>query len=203
LVSHSLGARVVLSTLDSLYNNQKWNNETFKVTSVTVMGAAVDDEEVSKDLSYILKNPAIVNNKEEWYDVFGIKSAYGKAIENVTSHFYNLFDPKDKALLNIYMKKDENDTALGLNGHQKNITIPSNYNQKNVQNEILALYDADGDNKTDLGLDEKQSIEIGDNHGGYFGFTNMTHGKKMFVDNGAMDKVVEQWRNETNDSADI
>ena len=27
LVAHSLGARVVLSALDSLYNNQKWNNE--------------------------------------------------------------------------------------------------------------------------------------------------------------------------------
>ena len=63
------------------------------------MGAAVDDEEVSKDLSYILKNPAIVKNMSEWYDVYGIKSAYGKAIENVTSQFYNLFDPKDKALI--------------------------------------------------------------------------------------------------------
>ena len=52
-----------------------------------LMGAAVDDEEVSKDLSYILKNPAIVKNKAEWYDVYGIKSAYGKAIENVTSSF--------------------------------------------------------------------------------------------------------------------
>ena len=62
LVAHSLGARVVLSALDSLYNNQKWNNEKFKVTSVNLMGAAVDDEEVSKDLSYILKNPAIVND---------------------------------------------------------------------------------------------------------------------------------------------
>ena len=64
-----------------------------------LMGAAVDDEEVSKNHSYILKNPAIVNNKEEWYDVYGIKSAYGKTIENVTSQFYNLFDPKDKALI--------------------------------------------------------------------------------------------------------
>ena len=202
MVAHSLGVRVVLSTLDSLYNNQQWNNETFKVTSVTVMGAAVDDEEVSKDFSYILKNPAIVKNMSEWYDVFGIKSAYGKAIENATSHFYNLFDPKDKALIKFYMKKDENDTPLGLNGHQKNITIPLNYNETNVQNEILALYDADGDNKTDLGLDEKQSIEKGDNHGGYFGFTNITNGKKTFVNDGAMNKVVEQWRNATTDDAD-
>jgi hypothetical protein len=149
LVSHSLGARVVLSTLDSLYNNQKWNNETFKVTSVTVMGAAVDDEEVSKDLSYILKNSSIVNNMSEWYDVFGIKSAYGKVIENVTSHFYNLFDPKDKALLNKYTQF-EYDNALGLKGKQEGITAPSNYNQKDVQDQILALSDSDADNMTDL-----------------------------------------------------
>ena len=31
----------------------------------------------------------------------------------------------------------------------------------------------------------------------------MTNGKKMFVDDGAMDVVVEQWRNATNDIADI
>jgi esterase/lipase superfamily enzyme len=53
LIAHSLGARVVLSALDSLYNNQKWNSEKFKVTSVNFIGAAVDDEEISKDLSYI------------------------------------------------------------------------------------------------------------------------------------------------------
>ena len=192
LVAHSLGARVVLSALDSLYNNEKWNNETFKVTSVTVMGAAVDDEEVSKDLSYILNNPEIVKNMPEWYDVFGIKSAYGKAIENVTSQFYNLFDPKDKALLNIYTQS-EYDNALGLKGKQEGITAPSNYNQMDVQDQILALSDADADNKTDLEV--TIPVEKGDNHGGYFGFTNMTNGKKMFVNDGAMDVVVEQWRN--------
>ena len=200
LVAHSLGARVVLSTLDSLYNNQKWNNEMFNVTSVTVMGAAVDDEEVSKDLSYILKNPAIVKNMSEWYDVYGIKAAYGNAIENVTLHFYNLFDPKDKALLNIYMKKDENDTPLGLNGHQKNITIPSKYNETNVQDEIEALADADADSNPDLEV--TIPVQKGDNHGGYFGFTNMTNGKKTFVADGAINKVVEQWRNETNNISD-
>ena len=136
LVAHSLGARVVLSALDSLYNNQKWNSEKFKVTSVHLMGAAVDDEEISKDLSYILSNPAIVKNMSEWYDVYGIKSAYGKIIENVTSKFYNLFDPKDKALIHFYTM-DENDTALGLKGKQEGITPPSNYIQTNVQDQIL------------------------------------------------------------------
>ena len=97
--------------------------------------------------------------------------------------------------------KDENDTPLGLNGHQKNITIPSNYNETNVQNEILALPDADADNKTDLGV--TIPVKKDDNHGGYFGFTNMTNGKKTFVDNGAMDVVVEQWRNETNNILDM
>ena len=166
------------------------------------MGAAVDDEEVSKDLSYILKNPAIVKNMSEWYDVFGIKSIYGKAIENVTSHFYDLVDPKDKALIKFYMKKDENDAALGLKGKQEGITTPSNYYQANVQDEILALHDADADGNWDLGLDKTEPLEKGDNHGGYFGFTNITNGKKTFVDDGAMNRVVEQWRNATNNISD-
>jgi hypothetical protein len=206
LVSHSLGARVVLSTLDSLYNNQKWN-ETFKVTSVTVMGAAVDNEEISKDLSYIEKTQPILNNFtqlmnsiSEWYDVYGIKSAYGKVIETEVNKFYNLFDPKDKALIREYAKS-EYDNALGLNGAQIGITLPSNYNETNVQNEILALPDSDADGKDDLAV--TRPVEIGDNHGGYFGFTNITNGQKTFVDNGAMDVVVEQWRNETNNISDM
>jgi len=158
------------------------------------MGAAVDNEEISKDLSYILKDPVIVKNMSEWYDVFGIKSAYGKAIENVTSQFYNLFDPKDKALIKFYTM-DENDTALGLKGKQEGITASSNYNQRDVQDQILALSDADADGIYDLGLNKTEPVEKGDNHGGYFGFTNMTNNKKVFVDDGAMDVVVEQWCN--------
>jgi Alpha/beta hydrolase of unknown function (DUF900) len=195
LVAHSLGSRVVLSALDNLYNNQKWNKEKFKVTSVHLMGAAVDDEEVSKDLSYVIKNPAIVKNMSKWYDVFGIKSAYGKAIENVTSHFYNLFDPKDKALIKKYTI-DENDTALGLKEKQEGITTPSNYNPKNVQDKILALYDADADNNPDFGLNASEPIEKGDNHAGYFGFIKKTDNKKVLIDPGAIKVVVDQWRNQ-------
>ena len=55
LVAHSLGSRVVLSSLDSLYNNQEWNTKNFTVASVHLMGAAVDDEEVSKNFLIFLK----------------------------------------------------------------------------------------------------------------------------------------------------
>jgi alpha/beta hydrolase family protein DUF900 len=34
LIAHSMGARVVLSSLDSLTNNPDWNNNNFKVASV-------------------------------------------------------------------------------------------------------------------------------------------------------------------------
>jgi esterase/lipase superfamily enzyme len=47
LIAHSLGTRVVLSSLDSLNKNQSWNNSNFAITSVHLVAAAVDDEEVS------------------------------------------------------------------------------------------------------------------------------------------------------------
>ena len=50
LVAHSLGSRVVLSSLDSLNNNQEWKNKNFTITSVHLLGAAFSHQEVSKDL---------------------------------------------------------------------------------------------------------------------------------------------------------
>jgi hypothetical protein len=117
----------------------------------------------------------------------------------VTSQFYNLFDPKDKALIKYYTM-DENDTALGLSGKEEGITPPSNYNQTNVQDQILAIGDADGDGDYDLALNKSIQVKKGDNHAGYFGFTNMTNNKKVFVDDGAMNVVVEEWRNATKGS---
>ena len=51
ILGHSLGSRVILSALQSLHENRFWNNHTnnFKIASVHLMGAAVDDEEVSKE----------------------------------------------------------------------------------------------------------------------------------------------------------
>jgi esterase/lipase superfamily enzyme len=57
LIAHSMGARVVLSSLDSLTNNPNWNNNNYTIASVHLMGAAVDDEEVSNNINDILIDP--------------------------------------------------------------------------------------------------------------------------------------------------
>lgn len=73
IVAHSLGSRVALSALDSLHNNREWKNKNFKITSVHLLGAGVDDEEVAKDPLYIFNNASIVNNNLVvrclWYKV--------------------------------------------------------------------------------------------------------------------------------------
>jgi hypothetical protein len=200
LIAHSLGSRTVLSALDALHNNQKWKSEKFKIESVHLMGAAVDNEEVSKNPSYIDKIQPILNNMtqlmnsiSEWYDIYGIKSSYGKVIETEVNKFYNLFDPKDKALIRDYAK-NEYDNALGLTGKEEGIIIPTNYNQTDVQDQILPLADADGDGKCDGSyLIKNERLEKGYNHACYFGFINAT--SKMLIADGAMDVVVSNWRN--------
>ena len=85
IIAHSLGARAVLGSLDSLNTNQVWNNNNFQIASVHLMGAAVDDDEVSKDASDVIS-------------LDGIESAYGKVIEEEVSEFYNLVNHQDDAL---------------------------------------------------------------------------------------------------------
>lgn len=43
-----LGTGVILNTLASLDTNQECNNNNFKIDSIQLVGAAVDNEEVSK-----------------------------------------------------------------------------------------------------------------------------------------------------------
>ena len=45
LIGHSLGSRVILSSLASLNDNAKWNEMNFNITSVHLLGAAVDNGE--------------------------------------------------------------------------------------------------------------------------------------------------------------
>ena len=86
LISHSMGARVILSSFTSLHNNSLLDGSTFKIASVHLLGAAVDDEEVSKNPQDILTDLTNENT---------VKYAYGDVIEGQVTKFYNLFDSED------------------------------------------------------------------------------------------------------------
>ena len=197
LISHSMGARVILSALESLDSNQQWNRNNFKIASVHLLGAAVDDEEVSKNILYIVKNPTSLFELPEWFDPYGVKSAYGKAIEDVVLRFYNLYDPQDKALGDpkLYQFYDQ-DRPLGLDGAQRGIAVPSKYIQINVQDKTAPLCDANGDARPDFPFDSGSEVGIGDNHAGYIGFRDPAN-HNILLDDGAMNVVVSNWNNST------
>jgi hypothetical protein len=194
VIAHSLGARVVLNALADLNKNTN-----FKLESVHLMGAAVDDEEVSNNPSY---------NSDSHYDD-GI--VYGDAIEKNVKKFYNLFNPKDDFLRRdrlpyIYYPNQiyEDDTALGNLGIDPRVKLtdrPQNYTDVNVQNEIpentaIDFTDADGNHDCDLmeliGNEWICGIhEQGDNHRGYLGFRDFV--SQSIVDDGVMDIVAKDW----------
>ena len=213
LIGHSLGARVILSSLDSLHKNATWNNSNFKVASVDLLGATVDDEEVTM-------NPGdILVDRTNWGSP---KSDYGGAIQDEVVRFYNLYNPKDNVFESIY-PLFEGDFALGQSGHQilpYTITFPTNYEDISVTDQIKAIHDADGIEADVFGLCHNnneyckiksegwdfgfcnllivppicQPPGIGDNHAGYIGFRNLTN-LDLLADDGAMDVVVSKWRN--------
>lgn len=200
LLGHSLGSRVILSALDSLHNNSAWNINNYKIESVHLMAAAVDNEEVSKNQQDILNDPTNWNTLKT--------TAYGQAIDQEVRHFYNLYNTQDNALepnpiypfypYQVYPSY-EGDWALGQSGYQTIpydifLSLPANYAQINVQYEILPICDADGDKKPDIPLAQNMAIKIGDNHGGYFGFRDSANKTKL-VDDGAINVVVKTWEN--------
>jgi pimeloyl-ACP methyl ester carboxylesterase len=151
VVAHSMGARVVLSSLESLHNNDQWNRNDFRITSIHLMGAAVDDEEVSKNIQNILNdqtNQGVVKT-----------TAYGEAIQEEVTRFYNLYNPQDNMLQQLPFDPPysiyeiypffEEDSALGQVGTQHDIhgidkVSRPPYYDINVQNQIEPGTDADG-----------------------------------------------------------
>jgi pimeloyl-ACP methyl ester carboxylesterase len=226
LLAHSLGARVILSTLDSLHENPIWNSNNFTILSVHLLGAAVDDEEVSKDNLDIVSDPM---------NAYSVKAAYGQPIEDEVNKFYNLRSSEDN-LLELYPFRPfdfaykiypifEGDQALGQAGYQKipPISLPANYNEKDVKDEIKAIGNADAMESDDFTLcNDNISIDIfcqvkkdgwdsglcnalgfcrvntGDNHAGYIGFRNLDT-TSLLADDGAVDVVVRDWM--TNNTA--
>ena len=207
VIAHSLGARVVLSSMDSLNNNQAWNNKNFHIASVHLMGADVNSDEVSKNAADVLSSD-------------GITSAYGKDIEEEVTQFYNLIDPEDDALepgfvsiglfgslfytnwnpfeiQPVYYPFYEQDLALGQEGMSSGISDtnrPRNYVDIDMdEGEIPNISDADADGRCDLEYPLSLSFvctinQPGDNHLGYVGFRD--HTSNSLINDGAMNIVV-------------
>jgi hypothetical protein len=194
LISHSLGARVLLSSLENLHKNDTWNSYNHKITSVHLLAAAVDNEEISRNIFDITSDPTNEGTIKT--------TAYGEAVDKVVLDFYNLYNPADNHLehgfYQIYPFYEKNDSALGQSGYQIfpypiKASLPQNYNQTDVKNEILPVCDADGNNVIDFPFSEGGLIATGDNHHGYMGYRNSTDKSKL-VDDGAMNIVVDNWK---------
>src|SRR5918996_1607545 len=144
LLGHSLGSRVILSSLHAL-NNMSSSSAGFKqILSVHLMGAAVDDEEVSK------------NQSDIDHSLFDDGIVYGNAIERNVVSFTNLYSLEDDMLerwdkieneaeVYPYFEKDD---ALGSLSVQQAFRdeidhLPSNFKEKNITDEILTIKDAD------------------------------------------------------------
>lgn len=212
IIAHSLGSRVVLSALNSLENNTRWKQGGFNITSVHLMGAAADDEKISKNQSDIDHSPSDDGK------------VYGNAIERNVVMFYNLYNPHDDILERVdpgEQREDnqpevypsfEQDDALGSRGIQQaaidEVNIPSNYEEKDVQNEIPPINDADAGAIIEAPLPECDVTSYippfnctisanrsGDNHLGYMGFRDPTNSSRLIADGGegAMDVVVSDW----------
>jgi pimeloyl-ACP methyl ester carboxylesterase len=208
LLGHSMGSRVILSALQHLYENPVWNNNTnnFKIASVHLRGAAVDNEEVSTNSSNHFNYPAwgygpLGCYPSHYYTGNGIKFPYGKAIAREVVKFYNLINPQDNVLEYIYPCFEGGDGALGEDGKQKSgISLPpgSIYLEEDIQDEIKSFRDADAMESWDFGLCNifgSCLVNIGDNHAGYIGFRYPTN-PNLLADDGAMNIVVEQWQSD-------
>lgn len=114
LVGHSLGTRVILNTLQTLYEDEQWSQckcGNGQITSVHVLGAAVDDDEVAKT------------------------DGFGNAIENIVGEFHNKYSSEDDILSVLYVL-EEGSQSLGEEGAQIGIDLPENYHQEDVTEEV-------------------------------------------------------------------
>lgn len=166
LIAHSLGANVINSTLVTLNNDEKWTNNGFKITSIHLLGAAIN-------------NNAIARN-----------TTLGKAIEKVVDDFYNLYDPEDNMLEYVY-SHIENHDALGLLGAQHNLPLPRHYHERNTESELVPIPDADANGSLDCF--DSFVILPGDNHCGYIGYRLLHPFENLIRDDGSMDAVVQDW----------
>ncbi len=102
LVGHSMGTRVILNAIDTLDKN----NNCGKLASVHFIGSAVDNEEVGM-------------------------GDFGGSIQSQVVQLFNKYSHDDSALSGWYYA-EEGDQALGENGVECGIALPTNYSEEDV-----------------------------------------------------------------------
>lgn len=115
LLGYSMGARLVAESILALDKL----NVPFKVTSVHLVGAAIDDEQLQTN------------------------EMYGKAIERHAGEFYNYFSPEDSKLGKYYPPM-EADRAVGRHDLEEPEFAPANFHSRNVAVELKEV-NANGD----------------------------------------------------------
>jgi pimeloyl-ACP methyl ester carboxylesterase len=115
-IGHSLGARVIIFALESL--DEDYDMEDV-VTSVSLLGGAVEEDDVSLDAG--------------WFD-----SEYGDHIEAAAEQFDNFYADDDEVLEYIYETREFEDSVgeKGCDGPQ-----PSNYTDHDVNDIVPTHYD--------------------------------------------------------------
>lgn len=115
-IAHSLGARVVMFALKSLTEEYGQANA---VKSVSLLGAAVEEDDVSTDAG--------------WFD-----SEYGQYFEYAAEQCDNFYDDGDEVLEWIYETREFEDAAgeKGCDGPE-----PTNYTDYDVGNIVPTHYD--------------------------------------------------------------
>lgn len=174
IIAHSLGAAVVESTLINLveYLDSKSSDNNSKIIkSVHLLGAAIDNQLIAEN------------------------TQFRNAINSKVEKFYNLYNPEDDGL--EFNRLFEKQNPLGATGAPKQDTNSTNYYDTNVLAEILPLSDADGDGNLEECFEDiyKPVLNEGDNHCGYIGFRLPFSNALIDDGDGAINIVVEDWRN--------
>lgn len=118
LLGYSMGARVALETLWAADDDPTFAQSNWRVDSVLLVGAAVDNEEVE------------------------LGERYGAAIEHRTGALVNFYSPHDSKLREFFPFK-EGDRALGQTGIEQPERAPANYSQRDVGDQLMS-YDERG-----------------------------------------------------------
>jgi alpha/beta hydrolase family protein DUF900 len=203
IIAHSLGSRVTLSALQWIHENikdQNNNNVSREITSVHLMGAAVNNDQIS-------------TNPNDCISYTPYLPCSGVAIQSEVGYFSNLFNPEDNTLageINPFCwicglvkspyELSEGHNALGAYGAASTIGVPSNFDETDVSNLIIVDTDSNKDGECDILYPVTHICTIsknGDNYMGYIGYRDDIDRQTVY-DSGAIKQIVNDWQSENN-----